>query len=90
LGDVTQRPGGYPREPSRATTSCIRTLAAALNRTGTACEFEVPLGVGNSLALEVTYRCNMEDQNCPHAGSECTVIIPGIPYPTNLLYEEVI
>jgi len=30
----------------------------------------------------------MEDQNCPHAGPECTAIIPGIPHPTNLLYEE--
>ena len=50
---------------SRATTSCIRTLAAALSRTGTACEFEVPLGVGNSLSFEVTWRCNMETQNCP-------------------------
>jgi hypothetical protein len=57
--------GGYPREPSRATTSYIRTLAAALSRTGTACEFEVPLGVGNSLSFEVTCRCNMEKQNCP-------------------------
>ncbi len=44
---------GYPREPSRATTSCIRTPAAALSRTGTTCEFEVPLGVGNSLSWNV-------------------------------------
>jgi hypothetical protein len=25
----------------------------------------VPLGVGNSLSFEVTWRCNMEKQNCP-------------------------
>ncbi len=41
-------------------------LAAALSRTGTTCEFEVTLGVGNSLHLKVTWRCNTEEQNCPH------------------------
>jgi hypothetical protein len=43
----------------------IRTLAAALSRTGTACESEVPLGVGNSLVFEVTYWCNTEAQKSP-------------------------
>jgi hypothetical protein len=38
----------------------MRTLAAALSRTGTICEFEVPLGVGNNLRLEVTLRFNTE------------------------------
>jgi len=32
----------------------MRTQAAALSRTGTVCEFEVLLGVGNNLAVEVT------------------------------------
>jgi len=47
-------------ELGRATTSCIRTQAATLSRTGTVCEFEVLLGVGNNLGLEVTLRCNTE------------------------------
>ena len=38
---------------------------SALCCTRTACEFEVPLGVGNSLSLEVTLRCNEEASNCP-------------------------
>jgi len=33
---------------------------SALSRTGTVCEFEVPLGVSNNLCLEVTLRCNTE------------------------------
>jgi hypothetical protein len=49
----------------RSSISCIRTLAIALCRTGRACAFEVPPGVGNSLRFEVTWRCNMEDHNCP-------------------------
>ena len=63
MGNVTQeRGGGYPREPSRATAAdelcptAIRILAAALGRTGTAYELEVPLGMGNSLVFEVTVR----------------------------------
>jgi len=43
-------PGNRAEQQPRA----IRTLAAALSRTGTACELEVPLGVGNSLRFEVT------------------------------------
>ena len=54
LNSVAQRGGGYPREPSRAAISCIRTLTAALSRTGAVCEFEVPLGVGKNPRSEVT------------------------------------
>jgi len=28
-------------------------------------KLEVPLGVGNSLSFEATWRCNMGKQNCP-------------------------
>jgi hypothetical protein len=48
-GDVDDRSAELATKPR-----AIRTLAAALSRTGTACVFEVPLGVGNSLAFEVT------------------------------------
>ena len=41
--------GGHRSRSRTAPTSCIRTLAAALSRAGTVCEFEVPLGVGNIL-----------------------------------------
>lgn len=38
------------------------------SRTGTARELEVPLGVGNSLAFKVTFRCNTENQKRPLTG----------------------
>jgi len=45
---------GIPGNRAEQQPRIIRTLAAALSRTGTVCELEVPLGVGNTLVLEVT------------------------------------
>jgi hypothetical protein len=42
---------------------------------------EVPLGVGNSLGVEVTLRCNKESLNSPPTWPECRIIIFGIPDP---------
>jgi hypothetical protein len=81
LGDVTQGGDGYPREPSSATTSWYQNSGGALDRTGIACEFEVPLDVGNSPCFEVTWRCNKEALNSPSTWPERRVIIPGIPHP---------
>jgi hypothetical protein len=39
----------------------LAVQGTVLSRTGTVCEFKVPLGVGNNLRLEVTLRCNIED-----------------------------
>jgi hypothetical protein len=71
---------GWGRE-APAYCTIIRPAQAALSRTGTVCEFEVPLGVGNNLCLEVTLRCNTEKKNSPPDRAGCTVIIPGIPLP---------
>ncbi len=60
--DVLKEGRGHLREPSGATISRIRALAAPLSRTRTTCEFEVSLGVGNSLAFGVTTSWRM--YNC--------------------------
>jgi len=65
LGDVTQRPGWVSQGTEQGNNLVYQNSGGALSRTGTACEFEVPLGVGNSLSFEVTEWCNMEAQNCP-------------------------
>jgi len=70
MGDVTQRPEWVSqgteqgnnlvvselwRQPWAAREQHASLKCRSACRTGTACEFEVPLGVGNSLHFEVTW-----------------------------------
>ena len=87
MNDVTQESGRVSQGTEQSNNLVYQNTGGALSRTGTACESEVPLGVGNSLGAEVTYRCNMVKKNCPPDRLSAWSLSLGYRSLANILYE---